>query len=544
MVDVFISYVREDRPFAERLASQLHRAGFNVWWDRQLLGGDDITSVIDEKISEARAIVVLWSEASSASTWVRSEASAGHALSKLVPVQIDDAPLPRPFDQLHTLDLAGWQGGWNASISELVKSIRRAFKGKPPKHHPSLHKRRTRRWISAGAVASSVLVALAVIADVSGLITYLIGENRDAKLSQDIEKIGEKLETVSLAVYKTEDLSISQKSVQKILRELRLAGLDDGAGVYALMQTGDLGDAVDKLQQDYFELPLDVSQQARIALLHQIAALSIDAFPDKSAATYEEVLRLDPHDPIAHTQLARLNLRGRVAEPEEPRLASQDISSVQAEMMQTVLTIMGEATPENVDASIEKLEHIAARASALEYKDVEARAGLMKIQIHIAYGKKPAERFLETAQGILDSTQANGYPDLELLALSTLGVLQYKIEDFANAANTYRAMIGLARDLDRKDAIVNGYATLASVQTKTGDLEQAKRNVAHALILARETKSLSGYLQHLWAQSAVIDIKLQDIASGCRFAERAFTAEERSRSDLVQSFPELNECQA
>ncbi len=40
MADVFISYKREDRELAERLAHALEQLGFDVWWDFDLLAGD------------------------------------------------------------------------------------------------------------------------------------------------------------------------------------------------------------------------------------------------------------------------------------------------------------------------------------------------------------------------------------------------------------------------------------------------------------------------------------------------------------------------
>jgi hypothetical protein len=45
-LDVFISYAREDRSTAQALAGALSAAGLNVWWDRQIIGGQDFTDVI------------------------------------------------------------------------------------------------------------------------------------------------------------------------------------------------------------------------------------------------------------------------------------------------------------------------------------------------------------------------------------------------------------------------------------------------------------------------------------------------------------------
>ncbi len=39
MSDIFISYAREDREIAGRLAGALEAAGWSVWWDSKLRAG-------------------------------------------------------------------------------------------------------------------------------------------------------------------------------------------------------------------------------------------------------------------------------------------------------------------------------------------------------------------------------------------------------------------------------------------------------------------------------------------------------------------------
>ena len=46
MADVFISYKREDRRVAERLSGALQQLGFDVWWDFELLSGENFRSAI------------------------------------------------------------------------------------------------------------------------------------------------------------------------------------------------------------------------------------------------------------------------------------------------------------------------------------------------------------------------------------------------------------------------------------------------------------------------------------------------------------------
>ncbi|WP_020588872.1 TIR domain-containing protein [Desulfobacter curvatus] len=45
MIDVFISYGSEDRLKAAILAELFSEIGWNVWWDKKILGGDEWSSV-------------------------------------------------------------------------------------------------------------------------------------------------------------------------------------------------------------------------------------------------------------------------------------------------------------------------------------------------------------------------------------------------------------------------------------------------------------------------------------------------------------------
>jgi hypothetical protein len=78
MADIFISYATVDRPFARRLADALEACGWSVWWDhRSLRGGQHFDRVIEEAIRDAKVVVVVWSQASVESGWVRDEATLG-----------------------------------------------------------------------------------------------------------------------------------------------------------------------------------------------------------------------------------------------------------------------------------------------------------------------------------------------------------------------------------------------------------------------------------------------------------------------------------
>jgi hypothetical protein len=125
MADVFLSYAREDTGAAEKLAWFLTNNGLDVWWDRRLSPGDDISIVIERALEQAQCAIVLWSPHSVASPWVRGEAQAALDLDKLVPLQIAECKLPINFRHLHTPQIYKS----NDQLSDLAKLLTKKLAG-------------------------------------------------------------------------------------------------------------------------------------------------------------------------------------------------------------------------------------------------------------------------------------------------------------------------------------------------------------------------------------------------------------------------------
>jgi hypothetical protein len=124
MASVFLSYDREDAARARSVALALEKAGHSVWWDRQISGGAEYGTEIEEALGRAEAVVVLWSERSVRSAWVRDEAAAGRDAGKLVPARLDSTEPPMGFRQYQTVDLSRWKGGRAVgAIMELDRAI-------------------------------------------------------------------------------------------------------------------------------------------------------------------------------------------------------------------------------------------------------------------------------------------------------------------------------------------------------------------------------------------------------------------------------------
>ncbi len=110
MADVFISYARADEAFAERLAGALTAIGLEVWWDRRLGSGAEWDLEIERQLDAAKAIVVIWSEASIESASVREEAHEARDQGKLAPIKIDRCRPPLFFRRHQFEDFSGWTG--------------------------------------------------------------------------------------------------------------------------------------------------------------------------------------------------------------------------------------------------------------------------------------------------------------------------------------------------------------------------------------------------------------------------------------------------
>ncbi len=127
MHDVFISYAREDRALARKLADALLAArGWSVWWDTSLRTGEQFPKRIQEAVAASRCVVVLWSRHSIDSNWVVAEASEGWERQALAPVTLDVSEPPMPFRQTQSRDLSQWRGqSSDATLLALIEDIQR-----------------------------------------------------------------------------------------------------------------------------------------------------------------------------------------------------------------------------------------------------------------------------------------------------------------------------------------------------------------------------------------------------------------------------------
>lgn len=166
MTDVFISYRRSERDRCSLIAERLRALGLDVWFDAELESGQHFPDVIDERVQQARAVLVLWSPGAAKSQWVKAEASIGLAEHKLVSAIVEVVRLPVPFNNVHTVDLTKWSGDRAAPAwQEVLRPISR-LTGKIV-HDPAMLPQHDE---GAASGRRRVLLAVTAIVGLSGVV--------------------------------------------------------------------------------------------------------------------------------------------------------------------------------------------------------------------------------------------------------------------------------------------------------------------------------------------------------------------------------------
>ena len=118
---VFVSYAHPDRDRVALLIDRLAGRGINVWWDGYITPGSPWHNAIQGHLDRAVCTLVVWTEHSVVSDFVRSEAGWG---APLVPVKLDDAArIPVGFTEYQYSDLTSWDGDESSEFDLLVSTL-------------------------------------------------------------------------------------------------------------------------------------------------------------------------------------------------------------------------------------------------------------------------------------------------------------------------------------------------------------------------------------------------------------------------------------
>jgi len=123
MAQIFISYSRKDIDFARKLAGDLEKAGYEVWWDlTDLRGGDDWPRVIPAAIESSQFVIVVLSPNSALSDWVEKEYTQALSLrKKIIPIMLANSRVPFALNTINYIDFTGED--YAASLNSLLATL-------------------------------------------------------------------------------------------------------------------------------------------------------------------------------------------------------------------------------------------------------------------------------------------------------------------------------------------------------------------------------------------------------------------------------------
>lgn len=171
---VFVSYSRTDRKAAQSIVRVLEKAGYRVWWDGLIEGGERFSHATEAALENALAVVVLWSKNSASSHWVHDEATRGRDTGRLVPVSLDGSLPPLGFGQFQSIDVS------HALGKPASEPMRRLVRAVAALHEGGAHAAAAPRELVASPTRRHLLVAggLAVLAAGGGALWW---RTRDAR---------------------------------------------------------------------------------------------------------------------------------------------------------------------------------------------------------------------------------------------------------------------------------------------------------------------------------------------------------------------------
>ena len=123
MAKVFISYSRKDIGFVRKLAGDLEKAGYDVWWDlTDLRGGDDWLRVIPSAIESSEHFIVVLSPNAALSDWVKKEYTQALSLrKKIIPLMLERSSVPFALNTINYVDFTS--DDYAANLKNLLDAM-------------------------------------------------------------------------------------------------------------------------------------------------------------------------------------------------------------------------------------------------------------------------------------------------------------------------------------------------------------------------------------------------------------------------------------
>lgn len=172
---VFVSYSHKDAPVVGALVQALGNRDISFRFDRDLAAGEAVQERLRQLLNDAGVVLVVWSRHSASSAAVIDEAGRARARDRLVPVSLAGMPdVPRPFQDLYTLDLSAWSGNpSDPRLDQLGRALQDRLASQPDAtSKPKPWYRRMPAWVGPAFVAPLIVgVILAFVTGWAGRIT-------------------------------------------------------------------------------------------------------------------------------------------------------------------------------------------------------------------------------------------------------------------------------------------------------------------------------------------------------------------------------------
>ena len=129
---VFISYARTDSKLVDAVYRKLKWFGVDVWQDvRRLNAGDKWAPELIKAIGESLAFILIVTRASAKSAWVQRECEEAKKVgARVIPVRMEEVPLPERLNSIQWLDLTAKRKPWTRLADALNETT---VKKKGPK---------------------------------------------------------------------------------------------------------------------------------------------------------------------------------------------------------------------------------------------------------------------------------------------------------------------------------------------------------------------------------------------------------------------------
>ena len=178
MADIFLSYASDDLQRVTPLIQALEAEGWTVWWDRDIASGSRWDEVIQRELYAARVVVVVWTQNSVNSDWVRTEAMEGLERGMLFPTRLDDVVVPLAFKRTQAATLEGWAPGkTNAELDRFISALHSFLEDSPPARASTTSTQAqssssSRSWVSLGIAIVAIALGFSTwwLSDFTGLL--------------------------------------------------------------------------------------------------------------------------------------------------------------------------------------------------------------------------------------------------------------------------------------------------------------------------------------------------------------------------------------